>query len=43
MTQALMENGNEVRLAVPAGRASIVSHRWEHLAHRYGLHQEFEN
>ncbi len=42
MTQALMENGNEVRLAVPAGRASIVSHRWEHLAHRYGLHQEFE-
>lgn len=42
MTQALMENGQTVRLAVPAGRPKGLTHRWGKLAHHYGLQHEFD-
>jgi glycosyltransferase involved in cell wall biosynthesis len=42
MTQALMEIGHTVRLAVPSPHTDGISHRWDKLAHHYGLQHEFD-
>jgi len=42
MTQALMEIGHTVRLAVPSTQTDGISQRWDKLAHHYGLQHEFD-